>query len=66
LAEALGKQMECFLNPNCEANVQQRQQQQLQQQRLMEMQRQQRELRRQEAEQEADGFELKKGSSLTK
>ena len=57
LGEALGKQMECFLNPNCEANVQQRQQQQLQQQRLMETQRQQQELRRQEAERRQTEFD---------
>jgi hypothetical protein len=64
IGEALGKQMECVLNPNCEANVQQRQQQQLQQQQLMEMQRQQQELRRQEAERRQTEFEEKKGKLL--
>ena len=64
LGEALGKQMECLFNPNCEANVQQRQQQELQQQRLMEIQRQQQELRRQEAERRQTEFEEKKGKLL--
>jgi hypothetical protein len=68
LGEALGKQMECVLNPNCEANVQQRQQQQLQQQQqqqqLREMQRHQEELRRQEAERRQTEFEEKKGKLL--
>ena len=68
LGEALGKQMECILNPNCEANVRQRQQQQLQQQQqqqqLREMQRQQEELRRQEAARRQTEFEEKKGKLL--
>ncbi len=66
LGEALGKQMECILNPNCEANVQQRQQQQLQQQRLMEMQRQQQELRQQEAERRQTAFKEQQGELLRK
>ena len=64
MGEALGKQMECILNPNCEANVRQRQQQQLQQQRLREMQRQQEDSRRQEAERRQMEFEAKKRNLL--
>jgi hypothetical protein len=64
MGEALGKQMECILNPNCEANVRQRQQQQLQQQRLREMQRQQEDSRRQEAERRQKEFEAKKRNLL--
>lgn len=60
MGEAISKQMECLFNPNCEANIQQQQQQQ----RFMEMQRQEEQLRKQEAERGQMDFDRKKSDLL--